>query len=151
MASIWVMNPQSKERLQVPNIDPVKATLSAYQIKVAYGLQRRTREQGQKITISQAIQRARDSARDLANATTQSARRRALRLMGLSVEEPVVKAKAHLPTTVQPQTSRKRKVDAKHGLAEPIEQASGGSPAGDETPSFPTVVRAPHVATRARP
>jgi hypothetical protein len=153
MAFIWVMNPRSGERLQVPNIDRTKATLSAFQVQVACRLQRKARDHGQKITISQAIKRARESARDLTQATTQGARRRMLRVTGLSLEEP---------TSAPEAPSARRKSSRKQGnrangaskksttgtLAGPINRRPASPRVDDDIPSFTTVVRAAHTLTR---
>lgn len=87
MAFIWVMDPATKVRLQVPNLDATKATLSAFQIKVAQDAQHRSQEAGHTITMAEAIKKVRDANRDLNKATTQGARRRALKVLGLNPDE----------------------------------------------------------------
>ncbi|NVM89650.1 hypothetical protein FHT32_003307 [Variovorax sp. SG517] len=152
MAFIWVTDPRSGERLQVPNIDRTKAGLSAFQVKVACRLQRKARDHGQKISLSQAIKRARESARDLSQATTQGARRRMLRVTGLSLEES---------TTVPEAPSTRRKSVRKRGnrgngtskksttgtLGKPINRRPASPRVDDDIPFFTTVVRAPKTLT----
>jgi hypothetical protein len=158
MAFIWVMNPKSGERLQVPNIDRTKATLSAFQVKVASRLQRKARDHGQKITTSQAIKRARESARDLTQATTQGARRRMLRVTGLSLEEPTAASEAISATSVRRNSALKGKKRANGvnkksttgELAGPSYRRPANPRIEDDIPSLTTVVRAPHTLTGER-
>lgn len=155
MAFIWVMNPRSGERLQVPNIDRAKAALSAFQVQVACRLQRKARDHGQKITISQAIKRACESARDLAKATTQGARRRMLRVTGLSLEEPTIAPDTLSGASGQRKSSRKRgkrgsgasKKSTIGALTGPIDRPSESRRVDDDIPSFRTVVRPARTLT----
>lgn len=87
MDSIWVLDPDTKTRLRVPNIDPIKARLSAYQIALALKIQRQASDRGQRITVGQAIERSRDAARELQFGRNLSQRRQALKILGLSYEE----------------------------------------------------------------
>jgi hypothetical protein len=87
MDGIWVLDPGTKTRLRVPNIDPVKARLSAYQIALALKIQRQASDKGQRITVGQAIERLRDAARELQFGRNLAQRRQALKVLGLSYEE----------------------------------------------------------------
>ncbi|MGJ7531391.1 hypothetical protein [Variovorax sp. GB1P17] len=156
MAFIWVMDPRSKERLQVPNTDRVKATLSAFQVKLACALQRKAGDHGQKITISQAIKRARDSARALENAKTQSARRNVLKLMGLPDEESSATTDASSSASARRKSSSKRSTGTNKrstigALPGPLERPPTRSHGEEDIPSFTTVVRAPQTLVGHEP
>lgn len=146
MDAIWVRDPRTRERLRVANIDPAKACLSAYQISAAIKVQKEAEDQGKKIALGQAIQRTRDAARELQRANTQSARRRALKLMGLALDDE--------PSAEVVQSSRKRKVRQSSRVGN---RSSVLSSRGDDSERIPlaivdhgevqrlsTVIRPPH-------
>lgn len=144
MAFIWVTDPRTNERLQVPNIDSVKAELSAYQIKVARAMQLKGCDQGQKITIAQALKRSREVVRSLEMATTQSARRRALKLMTLPPEPRIATEVVIAAPPARRAGSRKHRVANRNftegKLVEAVERQPA-IPQDDDLPILTTVVR----------
>ncbi|MFM9928156.1 hypothetical protein VLK31_34660 [Variovorax sp. H27-G14] len=144
MAFIWVTDPRTNERLQVPNTDSVKAELSAYQIKVARAMQLKGRDQGQTITIAQAIKRSREVVRSLEMANTQSARRRALKLMTLPPEPQIPTGAAIAAPPARQASSRKHRAAnrnfAEGHLVEDVKRQPT-IPQDEDIPILATVVR----------
>ena len=157
MSFIWVMDPQSKERLRVPNTDQTLATLSAYQISVVLAVRNKAREAGQRITISQAIVKARDQARDFLKASTQATKRRLLKLLALPPEASTPTPESPLPASParRPSLRNRGVISSRQSTAgtlyEPTEHTPAKTRDEDELPSFRTVVRAPATLNGGQP
>jgi hypothetical protein len=98
MDRIWVQDPVTLQRFEVLNHDPVTKDLSAKQVTALESIRRKSQSTGTVITRAQARKRIEEIYRPLVLAKTMLERRRALKILGLIVNEsPPEKSKKTTP------------------------------------------------------
>ena len=113
MAHIWVKDPRSGDRIQVPNIDPELARLSAAQVKAAFKFQgEQKKSDGEMIAMGEALKRMREIGESLLRAHTQRKRRQGLKLLGMGFDDPAAAA-THPPVTAASIQSKPERLPSK--------------------------------------
>ena len=98
MDRIWVQDPVTLQRFEVMNHDPATKDLSAKQVAILESIRRKSQSTGTVITRAQARKRIEETYRPLVHAKTMLERRRALKILGLIVNEcPPQKSKKMAP------------------------------------------------------
>ena len=98
MDRIWVQDPVTLQRFEVLNHDPATKDLSANQVSTVEAIRRKSQSIGTVITRAQARKRMEEIYRPLVHAKTMLERRRALKILGLIVNEsPQEKSKKSAP------------------------------------------------------
>lgn len=87
MDRIWVQDPVTLQRFEVLNLDPVTKDLSAKQVAALESIRRKSQSNGTVMTRAQARKRMEEIYRPLVQAKTMLERRRALKILGLIVNE----------------------------------------------------------------
>jgi len=85
LSHVWVRDPRTDERLEVPNIDPDKKDLSASQVALIEKF-RRAQSDEDLITIKEARRRIAEIYMPLLQARTQRQRRNAFKILGLQTD-----------------------------------------------------------------
>jgi putative transposase len=102
MDRIWVQDPVTLQRFEVLNQDPVTKDLSAKQVTALESIRRKSQSTGTVITRAQARKQIEETYRPLVLARTMLERRRALKILGLIVNEnPPEKSRKPEPKTRQ--------------------------------------------------
>lgn len=98
MDRIWVQDPATRQRFEVKNHDPATMDLSAKQVTAVESIRRESQATGTVITRAQARKRIEEIYRPLVHAKTMTQRRRALKLLGLTINDnPPDKSKKTAP------------------------------------------------------
>lgn len=84
MRRIWVTDPMTGEHLEVLNQDPETQDLTAEQVTALERIRRQAQSQGVILNRAQARRKMSEHYGQLTSAMTQAARRRTLKLLGLS-------------------------------------------------------------------
>lgn len=150
MDRIWVQDPVTLQRFEVLNKDPVTRDLSAKQVAALEHVRRISEATGTVITRAQARQRIEEIYRPMLNARNMGDRRRALKILGLTVNEsPTEKSKKAVPKA-RPKAKSTSKDSAVAGQeANVVIQSSGVSVAplasspGASPPRFKVVRQGP--------
>lgn len=120
MDRIWVQDPVTLQRFEVLNHDPATKDLSAKQVTALESIRRKSQSIGTVITRAQARKRIEEIYRPLVQAKTMLERRRALKILGLIVNEsPPEKSKKSAPK------ARPKLKNTSNDLAMAVQETNG--------------------------
>ena len=153
MAHIWVTDPKTGDRIQVPNVDPVTAGLSAAQVAATEKLRRdHKKTSGEIIQFGEALKRLREIGQSLLRANTQGKRRQGYKLLGIipEAEQPQASQDSLTKTTAAalPRKNLRKKKTAPPALRR-APTVSAEQPAVDASAPTPARVFQPVPAATA--
>lgn len=153
MAHIWVTDPKTGDRIQVPNVDPVTARLSAAQVAATEKLRRdHKKTNGEIIQFGEALKRLREIGQSLLRANTQGKRRQGYKLLGITLEAVQPQASRAIPTKTEATALPRKKLRKKKTTSPALRRAptfSVEQPAADTSDPAPAHVLPPVPAAAA--
>lgn len=153
MAHIWVTDPKTGDRIQVPNVDPVTAGLSAAQVAATEKFRRSHKKtSGEIIQFGEALKRLREIGQSLLRANTQGKRRQGYKLLGIAPEAEQPQASQATPTKTEAASLPRKNVRKKRPPSPALRRvptASIEQPAADTSVPAPARVLPPVPATAA--